>query len=246
MKRYLPPLLACLMAVASPPTALAFFDIDDLSAASTEAPPKDAVYYRSQVNRAEKGSVNAMVQLGQIFERGEFVPIDPARAGQWYRKAAERGSKQGRAALARLGKPGTKPPSSSLADVVEYRAALGDIEANFRMGTFREVGYGVHASESLAIQHYKKAAQAGHADAITTLRQLVGESTSYRERTPPGDDSAKVYALKQAAYGGNADALFAMAQRSEYVGTRTDMFKAAAERGHDGAIKWLRSHNDGQ
>ena len=43
---------------------------------------------------AERGDADAQFNLGQAYKLGRGVPADPARAEQWYRKAAEQGHYQ--------------------------------------------------------------------------------------------------------------------------------------------------------
>ncbi len=48
-------------------------------------------FYR---NSAEKGHADAMLRLGEIYQKGIRVEKDPAQSMSWYRKAAEAGSRE--------------------------------------------------------------------------------------------------------------------------------------------------------
>lgn len=49
--------------------------------------------------RAEKGDAEAQYELGNVFYFGKGVPVDLAKANQWYRKAADSGHRYAEEAL---------------------------------------------------------------------------------------------------------------------------------------------------
>ena len=57
------------------------------------------VEYRNQaidwfIKAAEKGNVNSMINLGILYERGQEVEKDYAKALKWYKEAADNGNEQ--------------------------------------------------------------------------------------------------------------------------------------------------------
>ena len=44
------------------------------------------------MKRAERGEAEAQFNLGQMYRKGEGVPMDAAKAVEWFQKAAEQGN----------------------------------------------------------------------------------------------------------------------------------------------------------
>lgn len=82
-------------------------------------------------NTAAEGSVDAQYRLGLLYEQGNGVPQDFAKAAEWYRRAGERGSSLAQHRLGLLYKTGAGVGSySTEAYFWLYLAAQGDDRIN--------------------------------------------------------------------------------------------------------------------
>ena len=72
---------------------------------------------------AAAGEPRAQTILGLMHESGEGVPPDPARAAEWYRRAAEQGYDPAQYALANLYRAGRGVPKDEEEAAYWYRAA---------------------------------------------------------------------------------------------------------------------------
>lgn len=162
---------------------------------------------------AEQGLPAAQFALGQAHERAADVSNDTSLAQQWYREAAAHGHPGAQMALERLDSVGNgraaakgkaraaaRERRTSDARWTKY-AAHGRPEDLFHLGTMFELGICVEKSTKQARAWYKKAADAGHAEAQFALAHAV-------EAAEP-ETAAHWY--HAAAVQGHADAQAALA-----------------------------------
>ncbi|MES2948356.1 MAG: tetratricopeptide repeat protein [Pseudomonadota bacterium] len=193
---------------------------------------------------AEQGLAAAQFALGQAHELGSGVAEDVALARQWYREAAGHGHPGAQLALDRMdtvgdgrtnhggkSRPGTRERRTSDARWTQY-AAHGRTEDFFHLGLMFELGISVEKNTKQAKAWYKKAAEAGHADAQFAL----AHGFEHAER----GNAAHWYA--QAAAQGHADAQAALAElHLQGLGVEQNRVSAltwyatAAEQGHAAA-----------
>lgn len=117
-------------------------------------------WYRGAV---DAGSVDAMVDLGLMYERGLGTAPDTVSALRWYRSAAARGSPRGMFAAGRSYEEGIGVPRNYARARKWYRRAAdaGSAEAMSRLGALYDRGLGVRRSRLRAGCWYERAAQAG-------------------------------------------------------------------------------------
>ncbi len=147
------------------------------------------------IKEGKAGNVDALNQLGFMYENGNGVQKDIKKAIRYYRQAAELGSEDAKLALALLNlyELINNPKSVSIDNSVVVkgevtlnyklsvsdlkavltRAKKGDKDAIFTLATIYDNGYGdIKADKDKAIALYKKAAQLGSKKAKTIL-QLI-------------------------------------------------------------------------
>ena len=147
------------------------------------------------IKEGREGSIEALNQLGFIYESGNGVPKDIQMATKYYRQAAELGSDDAKLALSLLdlsdklkkgkivnltnsvvikGKGGIdfKLTPKDLQEAIE-RAKKGDKDAIYTLAIVYDNGYGeIKANKDRALALYKKAAEAGSEKAKHTLMLL--------------------------------------------------------------------------
>ena len=168
-------------------------------------------WYRSA---AEHGLPTAQFALGQAHEMGVGIDEDLVLATQWYREAAVHGHPGAQLALDRLDTTGNGRLNQGTSKRVGRRerrtadtrwikyAAHGTAVDFYHLGLMFELGVSVEKSARQARIWFKKAADAGHADAQFAMAR------SYE----PSERDAAVGWYRKAAALGHADAQFALAQ----------------------------------
>lgn len=128
----------------------------------------DAARFLTQA--AEKGQAVAQYRLGTMFERGQGVPADGAKAAQWYEKSANQGNRKAMHNLA-VSYAGRR----NMAEAARWfakAAALGLSDSQFNLAVLYERGEGVPLSLSDAYKWYSIAAAAGDAESKTRIAVL--------------------------------------------------------------------------
>lgn len=94
---------------------------------------------------AEKGDVNAQVNVGFMLEHGQGGPRDTAAAARWYRDAAERGNAAAQFNLGVMFYAGEGVPQDDAEAAKWYRQAAerGYARAQHNLGLLYELGRGV-------------------------------------------------------------------------------------------------------
>jgi hypothetical protein len=193
---------------------------------------------------AEQGSAAAQFALGQLHESGTRVVRDISLARQWFEEASRQGHPGAQLALDRLGavevasarrgaksRMGAGEGRTGDARWTQY-AAHGRAEDLFHLGMMFELGIGVEKSAKQAKAWFKKAAEAGYADAQVALARSL-ES---------GESAQAAHWYAQAAAQGHADAQAALAElHLQGLGVAQDRlqaltgYAAAAGQGHAAA-----------
>ncbi|MDB5473941.1 MAG: peptidase, partial [Devosia sp.] len=116
----------------------------------------------------EAGTPLALYSLGALYEGGYGVQVDPAKALDYYRRAAEAPLGIAREALGRMYEKGLGTNVDYALAAKHYREAieLGFVPANGSLGFLFENGRGVEKDEGRALELYRTAAEAGEAFAI--------------------------------------------------------------------------------
>lgn len=121
---------------------------------------KGLKYYRIA---ADKGSAQAMANLGIMFKKGEGVAIDYTEALKWLRKAADQNNSTGLCALGEMYQGGYGVTKDNYEALKWFRKAADqkDRTAYAWMGYMYEFGHGVTKDLSQAKAWYQKGADVG-------------------------------------------------------------------------------------
>ena len=153
--------------------------------------------------RATQGDAQAQKELGDLYVKGEAVPLNYAEAAQWYRKAADQGNAGAQKMMGDLSDAGQGVPRDSVAAADWYRRAAeqGDSAAAYSQAAKFKVGRGKTANQEEALKWYRMAAAKGHVLAQYNLGSRYNEGRG----VPP--DALEAYKwLSLAADQGLPDA----------------------------------------
>ena len=152
---------------------------------------------------SELGNARALYELGLLYESGNGVEKDPARARFYYELAAE---KKIAPALVSLGLQqergiGTASDPAKAFALYQRAAELGDATALNRMGELAEKGLGTRQNLRSARAFYQKSAAMGELEAMVNLARC------YANGIGGGRDLVEARRLlAKAAQAGSADA----------------------------------------
>ena len=161
------------MANAGNPVALTILGLRALD--GTNGSPinlPDAVRFLTQAS--EKGQAVAQYRLGTMYERGQGVPADGARAAQWYERSANQGNRKAMHNLAVAHASGA-PGKKNMAEAARWfakAAALGLSDSQFNLAVLYERGDGVPQSLLDAYKWYSIAAASGDAESKSRIAVL--------------------------------------------------------------------------
>ncbi len=126
---------------------------------------------------AEHGNAEAQAQIGYMTYQGEGVPVDKAKAVQWYRKAAVQGNRDAQYNLAVAYAFGDSVARNDAEALLWYRRAAeqGSAIAQYSLGMSYALGEGAAQSDEEAIKWYSAAAEQGYADAQYKLGNIYRE-----------------------------------------------------------------------
>lgn len=202
---------------------------------------------------AEEGDLDAMVYVGEIFEKGLGLPADHEAAALWYQAAAEGGSKRAMMNLGALYEQGLGVPQDDMKALSWYRRAAGLPDLSFGaaggeaqnaeierlQGEVDQLRQDLQAKQEAldesrqeldrlrgALHERQSAAEADRA-AVAALRdELAARRRATAEAPAPGVDPAEVAALRETLQNREA----ALARRSaELASLRDDLSRLRAE-----------------
>ena len=168
------------MVNAGNPTALAILGLRALDGTNgARVNLQDAVKFLTQA--AEKGQAVAQYRLGTLYERGQGVPADSAKAMHWYEMAANQGNRKAmhNLAVAYAGGVAGKKNMTEAARWFARAAALGLSDSQFNLAVLYERGDGVPQSLADAYKWYSVAAAGGDAESkarIGVLQTQLGNA----------------------------------------------------------------------
>lgn len=156
-----------------------------LSAQPTDAERKQ---FDAVKTKAEKGDVEAQLNLASRYANGDGAARDPAKAVKWLRKAAEQGSARAQCQLGlnyAIG-DGVKLDKFEGARWLRRAADQGLAEAQFDLGMCYAKGDGVERNAVAAAEWYRKAADQGLAEAESELGNCYLEGQGVPRDIPEG------------------------------------------------------------
>lgn len=137
-----------------------------------EIEPSNAMIYLSKA--ATKGNSRAMFLLGYMYENGEGVPIDLAKAASYYKAAADNGNRSAQHNLGCFYYLGNGL-NKNYQFAFEYflkAAQQGKADSMKNVGVMYELGQHVAQNYQKALEWYKKARENGDCDAGEYYRLL--------------------------------------------------------------------------
>ena len=199
--------------------------------------------------QAGQGDPVAMATLGERYETGDGVPLDPDEALDWYRQAAAAGDPLAQYRLGEMYLNGAIKPANHrrAAELFLRAAARGHAAAQASLAYLYETGQGLPQDYRRAAEFYALAAlQAGRADPALKSAEAIG-------RPLVGEVPPDLRWSRRGARLAVASAQFDLARAHEVGdGVRPDLaladrwYREAAEHGHDRAAGALaRLHADG-
>lgn len=123
---------------------------------------------------ADQGNPDAQFNLGVLYQFGQGVPVDPAKAVFWYRQAAQAGQPNALNNLAYAYSAGLGVHADQNLALAYYHQAanLGQLSSLYTLGRRAENGEGQTRDFELAARYYEQAGAKGHAKALFSLGRL--------------------------------------------------------------------------
>lgn len=152
---------------------------------------------------AEKGNVDAMLNVGSFYERGFGIGRNFGKAKEWYTKAADAGSATGiyNVGVCHEIGMGTEVNVAKAIEYYDKADKAGFAPAAFKLFTMYAAGTGMPKDEAKAAQFLKKASDAGDANAMG----VYGVSLLYGQNGVKKDGAAAIKTLQKSAETGNLE-----------------------------------------
>jgi len=133
--------------------------------------------FKKALPKAESGDVDAMYDLGEMYELGKGTEKDMAQAFDWYQKAAAQGDIKAeyRIGVAYLKGKGVSKNSEEAYKHLKRSADKGYARAQYYMGVMYEKGMAVTKDYDKALSWYEKSKRAGYrpaAERISMVKEL--------------------------------------------------------------------------
>jgi localization factor PodJL len=159
------------LANAGNPTALTILGLRALDKQPANLP--DAIRFLTQA--AEKGQPVAQYRLGTLYERGQGVATDPAKAARWYELSANQGNRKAmhNLAVSYAAGAGGKKNMAEAGRWFGKAAALGLSDSQFNLAVLYERGDGVPQSLLDAYKWYSIAATSGDSESKQRMGVLA-------------------------------------------------------------------------
>ena len=162
-----------------------------------QVPSTMPVAFALYMKAAEGGHAESQYQVGFRYRRGLGVAADPARAMDWFKRAAAAGNGYAKEDLGELYETGEfGPPDAALAFQYTLEAAQSGqvVFAHYRLARMYEDGRGTPADPVQALRWMKEAARFGNADAIRRAAALEARlKRAQAEPAPPRKPGWKLW-----------------------------------------------------
>ena len=137
----------------------------------------EEVAQKEMLQLAEAGDVELQFSLGVMYEHGEGVRQDYARAAEWFLKAAEQGTATAQFNLGLMYETGRGVRQDYVQTLQLWHKAArqGVAEAQSGLGWMYYTGRGVRQNSVIAKEWYKKACDNGFQDGCDAYRKLNNE-----------------------------------------------------------------------
>ena len=189
------------------------------------------------LRRAWMGDAEAQAAMGIRYYKGEGVPVDDAKAVEWFRKAADQGHTDAQFRLGFMYENGYTGVGKDYKTAVEWlskAADQGHADAQWKLAAMYEHGLGVGKDYKMAVDFYRKAADQGHEFAQYNLGEMYANGRGVAKEEKMG-----VKWFRKAADQGHTDAqnrlgdmyYFGRVVSEDYV-TALVWYRKAADQGH--------------
>jgi len=142
--------------------------------------------FESVRQQAQDGKVQAMFEVGRMYERGRGTAINFSRAAEWYQKASSAGNAAAKGRLGILYFEGRGVPQDHQKAYRLLNGAANDNipTAQYQLGLMYEWGTVVKQDKERALYWYKKALQGGDYRAKDKIAQLASQQDATPHPTP--------------------------------------------------------------
>jgi TPR repeat protein len=132
---------------------------------------------------AGTGDPQAMTMLGHLYNTGQGVRQDFARAAQWFQLGADRGDREAQVALGLmyLGGTGVKSDKAHARDLFEAAAKQNQPTALFNLAMLTMEGIVVHTDVNRARDLMRRAAEFGNAEAQYTYALMLDDDPTAKQ-----------------------------------------------------------------
>ena len=136
---------------------------------------------------ADQGGLDACVSIANIYDLGQLVPVDKAKAAAWFETAAERGDLYSQSRVSKLYRTGVGVPQDiSKADFwlnreeIWYRllAERGDAAGEYGLGSILTDSDNPYCDPAQGVFWLRKAEAQGH-DGAADLIAMMGYNEEY-------------------------------------------------------------------
>jgi hypothetical protein len=185
--------------------------------------------------KKEAGEIesDALEQIGDMYEKGDDLPLKPLEALNWYRRAAENGEGQIQIKLANLLFHSENSASNydEIRHLCEKAANSGFPPGAYCMGHLYELGIGVSQDFPKAAKWFGEGASRGYGAAALRLGEM------YLKGEGLNQDKLSAY---EFIYMASNDGLLEAKQKKE--GLEKDLTRKEIEKAKAKAAEWIRDH----
>jgi hypothetical protein len=162
--------------------------------------------FESQQQLARDGKVQAMYEVGRMYERGRGTAVNFSRAAEWYQKASDAGNVAAKARLGILYYEGRGIPQNhqQAYQLLNEAAGANIPAAQYHLGLMYEHGAGVKQDTNEAMKWYQKAMQGGDYRAKHKLDALGSQQDKKPRSASRSNDSNIIPALLNAKWHAGA------------------------------------------
>ncbi|MDR3494792.1 MAG: tetratricopeptide repeat protein [Ancalomicrobiaceae bacterium] len=152
--------------------------------------------------RAATGDAQAMTLVGHLYEAGQGVAVDAAKAAMWYQLAAKRGDREGQVALGLLYLSGNGVPRDKLRAKIWFEAAAKQDQpvALFNLAQLYNEGEVVRPNLDEARKLMRRSAELGNSEAAYAYALMLDDADE------PSNEADIAHWLGVAAASGNVPA----------------------------------------
>lgn len=139
--------------------------------------------FKKALPKAEQGDASAQYAVGEMFQKGKGTVKDPAKAFEWFSKAAAQGDKKAAYKVGRAYLDG-KGVSKNYKNAHSWFMKAADkkyVRAEYYLGTMYENGKGVDTDYDEAIKWYKRALAGGYGSASEGIKRVSAAQQSAKQ-----------------------------------------------------------------